>query len=393
MYKVALLTNMLPPYRHGIIERLGARPDFDLTVFISRVGEHWGGVDQLPNTTITLVKGRNLKLRQQRKDLNTWIDRDVDLPIGMFTQLIKHKPDVVITLELGLRTLIAVIYCFLFRKPMVLWIGETIHHAKSASRLQRLIRRFLIPQADSYLAYGEATRAFYKTYNVPNEKIHLSVQAVNNELWKSRLAEVNIDEVRAKYNLNTDSGKVVLYVGQLIARKGVDHFLEAWAKLPASLRDSNTLLIVGSGNSEESFKKQTNELSLKTVHFLGRKAPPELADLYAVASLFVMPSLIEIWGLVTNEAMNAGLPVVCSKHAGCAYELITDDAFGTIIDPEDHEEFSNALEHWLSNDVETPVKVIQDHIAHWNYERAEIGFTNAIYQAMKKPVPDKESIS
>jgi len=275
----------------------------------------------------------------------------------------------------------ATLYSILFRKPLILWSGDTAHRAAGISCLQRWSRKLLTKHPVAFLAYGKAAETYLVSLGVSREKIFHSVQAIDNDYWQQAVSATNPSTIREQYNLR---GRVALFVGRLIQLKGLDYLLHAWALLPEQVRESNSLLIVGGGEEYEHLVTLADQLGLNTVHFAGSRKPEELPAYYAAANLFVFPTFLDIWGLVVNEAMNAGLPVLCSKYAGCAEELIVEGVNGNTFDPARPDKLAALLEHWLENGPETPDKVIQTHVVQWSFDKSEKGFLGAISCALVK---------
>jgi glycosyltransferase involved in cell wall biosynthesis len=85
---------------------------------------------------------------------------------------------------------------------------------------------------------------------------------------------------------------------------------------------------------------------LRNVHFAGARSGAELARFYAAADIFVFPSLEDVWGLVVNEAMCFGLPILASRYAGASQSLLADSRVGSVFDPADIDEFAARLRSW-----------------------------------------------
>src|SRR5262249_28014774 len=132
---------------------------------------------------------------------------------------------------------------------------------------------------------------------------------------------------------------VVLHVGQFIERKGIGALLDAAAALQKQGCEFS-LLMVGSGRDKSAVEQQVYALGLKNVHFRPAQPPEKMAAVYRSADLVVFPTLEDVWGLVANEAILSGVPVLCSKYAGCAPELFTSE---NIFSPHDPNEFSQKL--------------------------------------------------
>jgi len=132
---------------------------------------------------------------------------------------------------------------------------------------------------------------------------------------------------------------VVLHVGQLIERKGVSLLLDAAATLQRQGYEFS-LLLVGNGRGKELLERRAEALALKNVHFKSAQSPEKMPAVYRSADLLVFPTLEDVWGLVANEAILSGLPVLCSKYAGCAPELFSPES---IFSPDDPAQFVEKL--------------------------------------------------
>jgi glycosyltransferase involved in cell wall biosynthesis len=111
------------------------------------------------------------------------------------------------------------------------------------------------------------------------------------------------------------------------------------------------LLLVGDGPDANELKELGRTLQLRNIHFLPAQPVEKMPAVYASADLLVFPTMEDVWGLVANEAVLCGLPVLCSKYAGCAPELFDADA---IFDPRNTEEFVGALRRAVAGNIPLP---------------------------------------
>lgn len=367
MKKLAVLTNELPPYRRPIFNKLGRQEGLDVTIYLNtRAEPHrmWSPVGELPHVEIETVPGFAISSPQP------YSERVVYIPIGVLSALFRKRPDAVISGEFGFRTLMAWAYCALFRKPLIIWQGETEHSAASISNLQRRARQFLARRAAGFLAYGQAARRYLHSLNVDDHKISVLTQSVDNDYWIQAARRADPAAVRQAHHL---TGRVALFIGHLHPRKGAHHLIDAWAALPPALQAENSLLLVGDGSERKRLKAQVARLKAQNVVFAGAVPYNELAAYYAAADFFVFPTLLDVWGLVVNEAMASGLPVLCSRYAGCAEELIIPGQTGEVFDPTDTQTLRDLLARWLQTPYTTPDPAIQAHIQHWDFERSVSG--------------------
>ena len=140
--------------------------------------------------------------------------------------------------------------------------------------------------------------------------------------------------------------KIVLSIGQFIPRKGFDILLRAWKSCPKTAG----LYIVGSEPTSEYLDIQ-NRLKLSNAHFVGFKTKAELNKYYQAADVFVLPTREDIWGLVINEAMAQGLPVITTDRCIAGLELIENGFNGFIVPVEDTNKLSEKITKVLNNDI------------------------------------------
>ena len=142
---------------------------------------------------------------------------------------------------------------------------------------------------------------------------------------------------------------VVLHVGQFIERKGVSSLLEAAAHLQQD-GCQFSLLLVGSGRDKQTLERRAQALELKNVHFQIAQTPDRMPSVYRSADVVVFPTLEDVWGLVANEAILSGVPVLCSRYAGCAPELFSS---GNIFSPDNQNDFCMKLRAAIAGKLST----------------------------------------
>ena len=132
--------------------------------------------------------------------------------------------------------------------------------------------------------------------------------------------------------------KNVLTVGQFIHRKGFDILLKAH-----QYNDDDVALIIIGGSPTEEYLKIIKDYNLKNVYFIEFQKKSVLAQYFKAADLFVLPTREDIWGLVINEAMGYGLPVITTENCVAGIELIEDGINGYIVPNEDVKELSEKM--------------------------------------------------
>jgi glycosyltransferase involved in cell wall biosynthesis len=134
-----------------------------------------------------------------------------------------------------------------------------------------------------------------------------------------------------------------LYVGRLSPEKGLQTLIRAFANVRSEL-DNAKLVLVGSGPQREQLELLVKELCLSSsVEFRGSMDVDRLAEQYASATCLVLPSTSEPWGLVVNEALHYGCPVLVSDKCGCVPELVVDGVTGYAFNTDDIGDLSDKL--------------------------------------------------
>jgi glycosyltransferase involved in cell wall biosynthesis len=181
---------------------------------------------------------------------------------------------------------------------------------------------------DGFFAIGTANRAYYVSLGVPEHKIFNVPYTVDNDRFIAAAALTPEERLRTRelYGLPA-SGLVVLYSSKLMRRKHPDDLVKAMAALQTE-GISATLFIVGTGELESELRALTVQLKMPNVVFGGFVNQSDLPRVFAASDVFVLPAENEPWGLIVNEAMCAGLPVIVSEEVGCVEDLIKDGVSG-----------------------------------------------------------------
>jgi len=360
--RVAVLTNIVPSYRYPIFAALARQSAMELRIFVSLPAER--SVAQARATLpLRYSPGINLRWRTYHRQADRHQTEPLHIPVRLFYDLLRFRPQVIISGELGVRTLAAWFLSKLLGSRLVIWTEEITETARSKSNLQQKIRRFLIPRAPAFLAWGTPAAIYLRSFGVTDDIIHLCAQAVDNDVWIERARKVDRERLRREWGFN---GRTFLCVSQLIPGKGIDLLICAWLTLPPAQRAGNKLLIVGDGSEAVRLKQMAS--GADDIVFTGYQPQDRLADYYAVADVFVFPSLVDVWGLVVNEAMACGLPVLASRYAGASQELVEGTGAGEVFDPADAQAFSSLLQRWCTQPFSIDPNFIRGVVAPFNFD-------------------------
>lgn len=216
--------------------------------------------------------------------------------------------------------LVQLIFAARRRRIPVLVRGDS--HLRRPRRLAiRLLHRLFLRLFAAFMVVGEANRAFYRSHGIPEERLFDCPHFVDNERFSAAAAAARPSrgEHRRRWGL-TDQAVVVCFAGKLIATKNIPELLTALA-LARRSRPELELLVVGDGELRRELETSARELGVPTA-WTGFLNQSELPQAYASADLLVLPSLGETWGLVVNEALACGLPVIASDRVGCVPDLV-----------------------------------------------------------------------
>jgi glycosyltransferase involved in cell wall biosynthesis len=326
--RIALLVNLIAPSRVKLYEHLATA--LDLTILHGRMEcnrDSWkkSNVNGASNKRIAGWQF-SLTKRERGEVFDYWF---LHLEPGYITELIRERPDGVITFEMGFRTLAGLAYGTCFRKPVWVWWGGTPRTERHVGRLRKLLRRIVARWARRWISYGQTSTEYLLSLGIPRERI-LQVQNCVDETWYGTQPESALD-VQPK--------PVLLHVGQMIARKGIAEFLHAAARLQQEGL-AFSIVLVGGGRDSAKLQRLAAELLLNNVRFYPAQPPEAMPAIYRSADVLIFPTMTDVWGLVANEAILSGVPVLCSRYAGCAPELFEPES---IFDPADEQQFVDAL--------------------------------------------------
>jgi len=225
------------------------------------------------------------------------------------------------------------------------------------------LKRLLVKSFDTALVGGTPQVRYFASLGMPPEKIFPGYDCVDNEYFGSQSAHWRQDAqaARSRYAL---PDHYFLSLGRLVKKKNLGALMGAYgAFLARRPQAQQHLVIVGSGEEGDRLRQQAASQGLPVhekrdapylsapphaaapgVHFYGSRTVQENPIFYALADAFVLPSLYEEWGLVVNEAMACGLPVIVSKTAGCAEDLVAPEKNGLLFDPESEAGLADCLD-------------------------------------------------
>jgi glycosyltransferase involved in cell wall biosynthesis len=211
------------------------------------------------------------------------------------------------------------------RKRAVFCDSTAYDHPKV--RFKESAKAFFFRHCDGVFCYGKRSKEYIESYGVDPRNIYWPCQAA--ALPHSYDPTIVLKRYAARSQFDADA-PIYLFVGRLAPEKGIYDLLEAFRRIQARLPKA-TLVIAGSGGEMHSLKSRASAWGLaESIQFLGNQNPEQLGVLYENSTALVLPSHREPWGLVVNESLSYGCPVVVSNICGCTPELVHEAVTGYV---------------------------------------------------------------
>lgn len=248
-------------------------------------------------------------------------------------------------------------------------------------RIKRgLVRRYY----DAGFVGGRASRNYLKSLGMPEEYIWGQHDAVDNDYFSNR-AEHMLQRKEESSQWAGLPERYFLYVGRFSPEKNLTRLLETYGRYRQSEPGGWGLVLVGDGPQREELLQVVERLDLEDVLWPGFKQITELPLYYALAGAFILPSIREPWGLVVNEAMACGLPVLVSNRCGSAWNLVSEGKNGYTFDPYDVEEMTECMMK-LSGSTEGKKLAMSEFsrkiVADYTLEQRSVSLADCIRQTV-----------
>jgi len=364
--RLAYLVSHPIQYQAPLLRRLAQEPDIDLTVFFASDFSVRGyrdegfGVDV--QWDVPLLEGYRHVFLPRIRDGND-ISFATPLNCGIFRALKGSgaQPAFDVLWVHGYATansLHGMLAAKLLGIPVMLraesWLRD---RGRSTTKLaaKRLLLEGLASLVDAVLPIGTLNSEYWSYYFGKGIPQFLVPYAVDNNYFSQRAREAQrtLNQLAAELGLDP-ARPVILFASKLQERKNCRHLIEAYARLVSTLRGNIPyLVIVGDGEQRDSLERQATATALDSIRFTGFRNQSELPRFFDLASVFVLPSRHEPWGLIVNEVMNAARPVIVSDDIGCAPDLVEDGVNGFIYPTGNIDALTQALRNALASPATT----------------------------------------
>ncbi len=222
----------------------------------------------------------------------------------------------------------AIIWGKIHGKRVTLWSGSTVYEQSWRRTITKPLVRLLVHCSSDFLAYGTRAKEYLSSLGAQESKIKIFLNSVNHSHFINQATKLRSKRNEIKKKLKLKTQKNLLYVGQLIERKGILELLKAFTRFSWENSDWG-LVIVGNGYLKDRIKQTIDENNLSSrIVLVANIEQYKLPAIYTACDCLILPSKEEVWGLVVNEAMASSLPVLVSKNAGAVKDLVVSGKNG-----------------------------------------------------------------
>lgn len=380
MARVIILVSHPTQYLSPVFRALAEQKGIELKVLYGSRGGGQGqydpGFGRVVEWDIPLLDGylyRFLSHRQRTGGMQT----------GVISELLNPRPDIVIIHGYNhLTNLLALLLCKMLHIKVILRAdSRTLSQQKNIQRVLGYIKQHIVCSYDGYLTIGTLNRAYYLDYGIPSGKLFDAPLCVDNERFAGRSYDQNARRREKRRELGiTLSTIVILFAGKLIPRKRAEDVIRAFARVRVR-REMIQLVIAGSGEGEERLRRIASDMQIEDkVMFVGFVNQSSLSSLFAACDMFVFPSQDEPWGLIVNEVMSAGLPVIVSDDVGAGADLVVGKGTGLVYPMGDVEALADAIERLVTTPelrVDMGLRAVEV-IREWDIAASVQGIVRAI---------------
>lgn len=396
-YKISVIATHIIQYGVPLYQKITSHPDIDLTVYFCsdeglglRRDDKFGIKIKWDNINLEGLNYKFLKNYSPLPSVNYFFGL---INPGIIRELKENRYDAIIiggyyTFSFWLAFLAARL-----TNTKVILTGEPPSPWKSRLRkfIMQQVKRIFLPGlidfASAILYIGKRSREYYMVYKDYTKdlekKLFFTPYAVDNDFLFNLAQEYSGKENEIKSELGLPAGyPVILFLSKLIKWKRPLLLLELLPKL----KTPAILIYVGSGPRIETLKNYVSQNKIENVYFFGFQNYSQIAKFYAIADIFVLPSLGESWGLVVNEAMCFGLPVVITDKVSSGDDLVRQGENGFVFPSQNKQRLLEILEYLLQ-DPKVRVEMgnkSKEIISRWNYDCYIRGLSEALNHIYKK---------
>jgi glycosyltransferase involved in cell wall biosynthesis len=343
-HRIVILTEIIAPYRIPVFNGLAKYPGVDLHVIFLAEND--------PTVRQWLVYKDEIHFPYQV--LASWRKR-----LGKYNLLVnwslraalrRLSPDTIICGGYNyIASWTAMAWAARNHVQFLLWVESNAMDQRAGLPWVEFFKRAFLNRCNRFIVPGKSSLEYLRSYAIPDSRIYTAPNAVDSEFFLQRAAGVRASAEANRKNLKLPA-RFLLFAGRLVREKGVFDLLDAYRALSPELRASLALVFAGDGGARQQLQETASSISPGLVYFPGFLQREQLASYYALAEALILPTHTDPWGLVVNEAMACGLPIIASSAAGCVADLVADGWNGRVIAPGDVVQLGAAMSSLAADD-------------------------------------------
>ena len=301
----------------------------------------------------------------------------------------RYAPDVVVVGGWSFAESLAMLRWAAVRNVPAVVMSETTAIDDVRVWWRERVKRFILKFCSAALVGGAPQARYLQNLGMSKERIFLGYDAVDNAYFREQAAIVRADgdRLRTRYGLPP---RFFLVCCRFIAVKNLRRLIDAYVIYRHRAGTAAWgLVLLGDGPERAALEEQARASGMQEhIHFHGFRQYGELPVYYGLADTFVHVSTVEPWGLVVNEALASGLPVIVSRRCGSAEDLVSDGVDGFLVDPYDVEQIAEKMNTMASGAVDRAAmgRAGREIVEHWGPQRFAAGLAQAIQVARERPV-------
>lgn len=248
----------------------------------------------------------------------------------------------------------------------VVMMNETHGGTEKAKGIKKWIKKLIVSRFHGALIGGKPHARYFQELGIPEDRIFPGYDAIDNSYFTTKAQNARNQEKDTRQTFSLPH-RYFLSLSRMIEKKNLLRLIDSFSALTKNYSNTDIhLIFVGSGDEEPKVRqrvidrgltlvdhtinpKQAYDATNSAVHFYGFKQVDENPAFYALCECFLMPSIFEEWGLVANEAMACGRPVIASREAGCAEDLIVEGVTGFTFPSNNTEALTQAMNRFVED--------------------------------------------
>jgi 1,2-diacylglycerol 3-alpha-glucosyltransferase len=335
--RLIILTEIISPYRIPLFNALAQHAEMDLhVIFLAETDpdlRQWQIHKEEIQFSFEILPSWRRRVGRYNALLN-W---------GVGVALSKATPDVILC---GGYNYVASWQALLWARnrktPFFLWSESNVQDMRRGHAVVEFLKMEFLKKCSGFVVPGRSALEYLRAHKVDEDAIFTAPNAVDNDFFLAAAASARRDAAKWRRELALPA-RYFLFVGRLVREKGGFELLSAYAKLDESMRQQIGLVLVGDGACRQQLESQASSITPGEVRFAGFAQRDRLAIYYALSEMLILPTYTDTWGLVVNEAMACGLPVIVSQVAGCAADLVKENWNGLLVTPKDVSSLTSAM--------------------------------------------------